>query len=405
MDPDTVPALDPPDGQLPNFTNPPTLMVPVTVTCILVFILPTLFIIIRIFTKSRLSAGHHIEDWLSYFAWAGLITYTSILYYIEQYGFARHQYDLSITQFSHVLYYINILYCIYGPTTLAAKLSVLFQIKRIFTTGVRDAVYWVTITSIVANTIFYTALFFSYVFQCWPRERIWNSNVPGHCVSATSSNLAAGILNLISDLEALALPAWAIWHLRMPVKRKLTAFAVFSIGSVACIIGIVGIYLRVVVLENADFTWLCTQAALLVISEIAVVIIVGCTPILPRFYFYVRHKLTGEESAKLRNIPQRHPYTYPAEKYEKKRTLGSLGHTMAKYMSPRGARGLTTLPSHDEEKCQLKTYVEAGNSLHTNGTIASSADGHGQTGIWTTTSFQQQTTGNRQDSMTATQNS
>lgn len=232
MDLDTTPALTPPGHLLPNFINPPTLMVPVTATCVLVFILPTVFIIIRIFTKSYLTAGHHVEDWLSYFAWAGLVTYTSILFYVEDYGFARHQWDLSVRQFRHTLYFLNILYCIYSPTTLAAKLSILFQIKRIFAAGSKNTIYWVTVASIVANVIFYTALFFSYVFECWPRERIWNPDVPGRCVSAVSSNLVSGILNVVSDLEALFLPAWALWHLRMPIKRKLTAYAVFSIGLV-----------------------------------------------------------------------------------------------------------------------------------------------------------------------------
>ncbi|KAI3338734.1 hypothetical protein F4824DRAFT_458651 [Ustulina deusta] len=390
MDPDTTPALVPPAGQLPNFTNPVTLMIPVRATCALVFIIPSLFVITRIFTKSYLSQGHYIEDWLSYFAWAGLITYTSILFYLEEYGFARHQYDLSITQFSHVLYILNILYCLYGPTTLAAKLSVLFQIKRIFTSGIKETVYWVTVASIIANLIFYTALFFSYLFQCWPRERIWNSNVPGRCISATSSNLAAGILNLVSDLEALLLPAWAIWHLRMPVKRKLAAFAVFSIGSVACIIGIVGIWLRAVVLQNADFTWWCTQAALLVISEISVVIIVGCTPVLPRFYFYLRQRLRGKDPSNPGDLPQRRPYSVQIS--DKKRKLGSWGTSIAKYMSPSKFPGSRV---SDDDECQLRTYVEARNDSHTN---QSNLNPGVETGIWTTTSLRQHSTVDRQHS-------
>ncbi|KAI1120090.1 hypothetical protein F5Y10DRAFT_283567 [Nemania abortiva] len=264
MDLDTTPALSPPTNLIPDFTDPPTLMVPVTATCVLVFILPTLFITIRVFSKSYLAVGHNVEDWLSYLAWAGLVTYTSILFYVEDYGFARHQWDLSMRQFRHIMYFLSTLNCIYGPTTLAAKLSILFQIKRIFAPGSRDAMYWVTVTSIVANIILYTGLSFSYVFQCLPRERIWNPDVPGRCVSTASLNLVSGIMNVLSDIEALLLPAWAIWHLRMPIQRKLAAYAVFGIGLVACMIGIVGVGLRVVVLRNADFTWLCTQAALLV---------------------------------------------------------------------------------------------------------------------------------------------
>lgn len=231
MDINSIPALEPPENVEPNFVNPPTLMRAVIGTSVTVLTLSFLFVFARMFVKIHIVRDHHIEDWLSYFALAGLATYTAILIYIENYGFARHQWDVSVAQFMHIMYYLSVLYCIYSPVTMAAKLSVLFQIKRIFTTGARDIVYWVIIASIVANSIFYTGLFFSYVFQCWPRERIWDMNVPGNCISATSSNLVSGILNLISDIEALLLPAWAIWHLKMSIKQKLAAFAVFGVGS------------------------------------------------------------------------------------------------------------------------------------------------------------------------------
>ncbi|KAF3766662.1 hypothetical protein M406DRAFT_274060, partial [Cryphonectria parasitica EP155] len=281
-------ALPPPEGQTSNFTDPTTLMPAVIVTAVLVYFITTASICARLLTKIYIMREHHIEDFLSYFAWAGLMTYTSLLVYIENYGLARHMWDVPLVELPHMLYYVNILYCLYGPTTAAAKLSVLFQIKRIFASRSHNRVWLVMVISIVLNVIFYVGLFLSYVFECWPREKIWNSELPGTCINGNSSNLAAGILNLISDTEALLLPAWAIWHLNMPVKRKLSAFAVFAVGSLAIGIGIGGIYVRVLVLENADFTWIGTKLALLVISEIAVVITVGCSPVLPRLYVYLR---------------------------------------------------------------------------------------------------------------------
>lgn len=233
IDINTTPALRPPPGVDSNFEDPPTLMTAVVATAVVVLVLTTLFVGLRAYIKSTITRQHHAEDVLSYLAWAGFVTYTGLLVYISDYGFARHLWDLSIAHFMHILYYLNVLYCIYGPTTMAAKLSVLLQIKRIFRhDGVlRDRVWWVIMISIWANVIFYTALFFTYVFQCWPRERIWNTAVSGSCLSPTSSNLAAGTLNLISDIEALLLPFWALWHLNMPVKRKLAVFAVFGVGS------------------------------------------------------------------------------------------------------------------------------------------------------------------------------
>ena len=231
QNPSLTPALQAPEGLESNFVDPPTLMPRVVVTSVVVVSMMTIFVSARLFTKSHIAHRHHCEDFLSYYAWAGLVAYTGILIYIEDYGLARHQWDVTVVMFEHIMKYTNVLYCMYPPTTLAAKLSVLFQIKRIFTIPKRDLVYWIVMFSIVLNSIFYTSLFFLYLFQCWPREKIWKPIVRGKCISGTKTNLAAGILNIISDLDALLLPAWAIWHLKMPLKRKLMAYAVFSVGS------------------------------------------------------------------------------------------------------------------------------------------------------------------------------
>jgi hypothetical protein len=203
----------------------------VIITTTIALTLMTLCVCARAYVKTFIVRRHQIEDYLCYWAYAGVITYTGILIYIEDYGFARHQWDITSGMFKHIMYYINILYCVYSPTTLPAKLSVLFQIKRIFTTPEKTSVFYVVWVSIIANAVFYTGLFFSYIFACWPREAIWNPDVKGACVSSVSSNMAAGTINFLSDLEALLLPAWAIWKLHMPVERKVAVFAVFGVGS------------------------------------------------------------------------------------------------------------------------------------------------------------------------------
>ncbi|KAF2260811.1 hypothetical protein CC78DRAFT_446529, partial [Lojkania enalia] len=244
------PVMPPPPGITSNFVDPPTLMPTVIAVSVLVLTLMTLFVGARAYVKIVLLRKNHIEDWLCYGAWAGVVTYIGVMDYIEDYGFARHMWDVTPEMLMKIMYYLHIMYCLYSPVTFAAKLSVLLQIKRIFTTKERSVVWWVVWGSIIANAIFYTGLFFSYVFQCWPREKIWNPSVPGKCVSAVGSNLASGIINVVSDIETLVLPFWAIWHLNMPVKRKVGVGAVFAVGTLACM---------------------------------AVVNIVGCFPSLPRF--------------------------------------------------------------------------------------------------------------------------
>ena len=223
-------ALAPPVGQISNFVDPPTLMLATVTTSAVALSLMTLFVCMRIFTKVIIVREHRVEDFFCYVAWTGVVSYAGIFIYLEVHGLSRHQWDVSIAMLEGLEYYVNVIYCIYGPTTLSAKLSVLFQIKQIFTTQKKNAVYLVILISGIANTIAYTGLFFSYVFQCWPREAIWNPLVQGRCIDSNQSNLAAGVLNIISDVEALLIPAWCIWHLNIPIKRKLLVFPVFGVG-------------------------------------------------------------------------------------------------------------------------------------------------------------------------------
>ncbi|PVH91168.1 hypothetical protein DM02DRAFT_620660, partial [Periconia macrospinosa] len=238
--------------------------------------------------------------------------------------------------------------------TAAAKLSVLFQLRSIFTTGNRNAVYWIIMVSILINTIFYLGLFFSYVFQCWPREKIWLGDmVAGKCTDAIQVNLSSGVLNIISDVEALLIPIWAIWHLSLPMKKKLAALSVFGVSSIAIGIGIGGMYIRVVLLTNPDQTWWLTKLALLVTAEISIVIFVGCMPSFSRLYhFFQGTGPSGQTTTKSK------PKSGLATFGSGNKNNSGKSNTIAKYMGGRGT-GMTTLGTEagfeDEDTLELRT--------------------------------------------------
>ncbi|KAF2230883.1 hypothetical protein EV356DRAFT_453033 [Viridothelium virens] len=348
-DPGLIPALKAPGDLKPDFIDPPTLMPLVVATSTVVLAIMTFFVSARFFIKSHITRQHYVEDWLSYLASAGVVASAGVFIYVGDRGLARHQWDITENTFENVLYYTNVLFCVYPPTMLAAKLSVLFQIKRIFTTVQKDLAYWAVVTSIVCNFIMYNFVWFSHLFQCWPREKIWNSDVEGKCISVANSRYTGGILNAISEFGALLLPIWMIWHLKKPMRRKLVAYAVFSVGSIACAIAIVGIYLRAVVLEQPDFTWISTKLFVLVICEMVIVVIVGCFPSLPRLYYYFRG----------------HPEGRPSDITLNKRRAGTLNmnnplNSMTKHIGPRNRMGTprSTVSNEHLELHQYSSYPE-----------------------------------------------
>ncbi|KAK8926688.1 hypothetical protein VCV18_003149 [Metarhizium anisopliae] len=192
-----TPALKPPAGIESNFIDPPSLhawTLGVGTTCMAIM---TLAVAIRTYTKAIIIKEMRHEDYVAI-----------------------------------VALLCNVFQMIYPPSMGAAKYFVCIQLKRIFSPrrSSGGAVRW-ALNGLIAATIMYSiACFFTFTFQCIPRDKIWNPEVAGKCIDNSAGVLSAGLINLLLDLGILVVPVWAIWHLQMPLKRKIGAMSVFAIG-------------------------------------------------------------------------------------------------------------------------------------------------------------------------------
>ena len=71
---------------------------------------------------------------------------------------------------------------------------------------------------------------FLIIFRCAPISMNWDISATGHCNGNQPQMIGSGAVNVFSDLLILALPLWAIWHLRMRTKNKVGVYAVFACG-------------------------------------------------------------------------------------------------------------------------------------------------------------------------------
>lgn len=132
------------------------------------------------------------------------------------------------TQIKTQLFYINRI--IYSPTILAAKLTILLQLIRIFAPSKRGLVYRLFQSLIWLNACFYIANVLSVIFQCSPIDKAWLASTPGSCVDTNLNLVITGSINVISDVLILLLPLWTIWHLELPVRAKLGVSVAFGAG-------------------------------------------------------------------------------------------------------------------------------------------------------------------------------
>lgn len=111
-----------------------------------------------------------------------------------------------------------------------AKLCVLLQMQRVFLGSKRDSVFWAIQLLIWANLLFYLAVTAAFIAACTPRANISNPLLKGTCISTNASILATSIINIVSDVTILFLPVFAVWKLKLPIKRKLIISAIFGSG-------------------------------------------------------------------------------------------------------------------------------------------------------------------------------
>lgn len=82
-----------------------------------------------------------------------------------------------------------------------------------------------------STSIFHLITTFITIFPCNPREKFWNVLITdGHCLNMDVVNIAASVINSVSDFVILLLPQGVIWKLQMPFRRKLGISAIFLIG-------------------------------------------------------------------------------------------------------------------------------------------------------------------------------
>lgn len=121
---------------------------------------------------------------------------------------------------------------IWALTVTCTKLSILMQYLRIF-------------SSRTTRSLCYTLLFCLLPFACWavfggtllctPVRKLWEPQIPGHCMSAEKYWLSVAGTNTGLDFTVLLLPIPAISALRLPRKQKMSLFLVFTLGFCVCV--------------------------------------------------------------------------------------------------------------------------------------------------------------------------
>ncbi|CAJ2506402.1 Uu.00g005320.m01.CDS01 [Anthostomella pinea] len=157
------------------------------------------------------------------------------------------------------------------------KISILLLYMHVFPV---TALIWTARATIVIIIMWATATILAGLLICKPLAFNWDQTIPGgSCGDQVLSFTITGIVNLITDIMALALPLPFLFQLQMKLYKKVVLMCVFSLGFLTCVVS--GFRIKTLnTMDFADITYSIPQANIFSGLEPSVGVNLVCVPLL-----------------------------------------------------------------------------------------------------------------------------
>lgn len=122
--------------------------------------------------------------------------------------------------------YVTIL--LYNISLTLAKLSVLLQYVRIFTTRNIKRICYIQMVIIIIYGLWAVL---SSIFICIPIASFWDFTIKGKCLPKGPMWFLNAGINIVTDIIIVFTPAPLIHRLQLSRKQKIGLYMVFMVGS------------------------------------------------------------------------------------------------------------------------------------------------------------------------------
>ncbi|KAI9660212.1 MAG: hypothetical protein M1831_003519 [Alyxoria varia] len=165
---------------------------------------------------------------------------------------------------------------VWAPATCLCKCSILVLYMELFPTQRFRYAVFATLGLVVA---FFIGQILTAVLICRPVALQWDKSIHGQCGSVVGQQIALAVVNMVIDAIIVALPMPVVWHLQMPVKKKIGISSMFALGLIICIMNAARIAI-VVLADQEDFTYTLVDVGVFSGLEIWFGVIAACVPTL-----------------------------------------------------------------------------------------------------------------------------
>ncbi|KAF4456694.1 Puromycin-sensitive aminopeptidase [Fusarium austroafricanum] len=240
-------VMSPPKGVDPDFDGMSDLQETVIIVFSVTFFVATLFCALRLYCAAIITRR---------FDWDIPIPY----------GFGKHIWNVRLKNMLTYMDFVLALCLTYLWPPVFAKLAILALYYRLIPNKRFHYTIYAFVAALLISTILFTVLI---TVPCKP---VYGLN--GTCDVKLMT--AQGVLNIASDVILIVLPIPIIYKLKLPLKQRITAILLLTLGSGVIIVSCIRFGYVQVMQENPDNTWIQAYAALWSCIEMNVAIICNC---------------------------------------------------------------------------------------------------------------------------------
>ncbi|KAF2173601.1 hypothetical protein M409DRAFT_48556 [Zasmidium cellare ATCC 36951] len=199
----------------------------------------TLLVAGRFYLRAKKQAGSFgLDDLMIFIGWLFSVGFTALAWIgAERFDLDRHTWDVHTTLYVGTALTGWIAQVLFILSTVPTKLSVLLFYRRMAKDSLDRRWLYAIYLALSVTAAYGLAIFLTYCLICHPLSAYWESydfsyDKPFTCIDGNALTLTSGILSVLSDCYAVALPCLMLRHysLDVPRKQKIVLNVIFGLG-------------------------------------------------------------------------------------------------------------------------------------------------------------------------------
>ncbi|KAL1891028.1 hypothetical protein Sste5346_007851 [Sporothrix stenoceras] len=243
------------------------------VSSVLMIVVSILAVSMRIYVRTGILGGLGWDDALIVTSWMFAMALYAATLTARNYGFGQHMDIVPTEQISTFSRLIMVCSTTYSWGVPAAKASFAVLYLRILQGRGLAMLNKFLMVFLLCQAIEETLVV---VLQCRPIARAWDSSIEGTCFKLVPLWWCTFVFNLFTDLALFIQPIPTMWHLQLPLTKRIGVIAMLSLGLLVCVISVIRIVF--VTKIGADSTFELAEPMIWSQVEITALILCSCIP-------------------------------------------------------------------------------------------------------------------------------